>query len=174
MLMHRLLATVFVAFLIVGCSHRQEAYPETMASEVFKGTGLKSELDIRLYIYSDILKHGNNVEIYRLINEPDYDFIIKWIQKPELKFERGLRDESGVAEDNLDYSWDYLFKNKVRLIAIKPFEFPVLGWTLEVEATCDRGPNTGIREIYVFEKERGNWRHCKHISKAWVTHAFPD
>ncbi len=176
MLIHRLVA-VFVAFLIVGCSYPLEPYPETVTPEVFDGTVLKSKIDIKVYIYSDFARsYDGKLITYRLLNEPDFDFIVKCIQKPDIKFEHGTGGKYGdltfpenTPKDNLDYSSDYLFANNTCLTTIDPFELPVVGWTLKVRITEYRGPLAASGETYIFRKTGGYWYHDKNYREIWIS-----
>ncbi len=160
--MARLAVILSVMILLGGCCHQSE----TVGPEVLDGTRLQSELDIKIYLYHDSTQnYGTNAKICRLMNEPDYEYIVKWIQKPNVKFEPGVGPKTGIdlcrttSPEDIKYFWDYLSDNNVFLVTIEPFEIPVDEQSMEVKVTRYQGPLAASTQTYILKKKDGYWYH---------------
>ena len=146
-------------------------------NRMYKNIPLANTGEIKLFIYAhEIQKEIDYAGVdylngeYRLIWEPDFDYIAEVLREkyPGIKLVHGRRscaapkegnpnDGTRKVEDGLDYSVPYVYKYGVVLLQLGEMRLSDDGQEIQIYFTRYRSGMDGSGSVYCFKKKGENW-----------------
>lgn len=171
-----------------SCDEDSNEFDKLDESKALTATRLYTTIDIKMFIYNDIIHHKHDkdyeekyrIKEYRFMWEPDFDYIAKELRTkyPELKFvsgRHGLIDDCNtnagngrIVDDGLDYSIAHVYKNNVECWQLGKIQMSDDGQKIKINVIRYRAGLDGSGEYFIFRKKDNYWYFCRRVF-LWIS-----